>query len=325
MSREEFERRAKLVQDEFAKSCKELGEIDGGDPGGYYMRVQVDGGEATLLIVPISTTPYPPYEEAPEDIEIVMSLRQRALWVPGEHGYRFFPAFYHHVFDTMRRTPLLDIEPKSALAQAQERAVGVRYPEPVQYVETGRTVFDNLNPTTSHVLASASRQRPSQLARSPVRSLEELRSYLQLTFGSTEKGGFGLTVRDVGRLTLKILQFATSSDARRKSYEDLSWWDFLAADSFSEPAQDLLRKWPEALVAMNAEECDARTQWVPFIQLLLDQIRREGYRDGTLRGPTSEACHNLQGESPCRERRSQPPVSSLARCAESEISEHFSA
>lgn len=40
---------------------------------------------------------------------------------------------------------------------------------------------------------------------------------------------------------------------------------------------------------------------------------------------TSEACHNLQGESPCRVRLSQPPVSSLARCAESEISEHFSA
>ena len=40
---------------------------------------------------------------------------------------------------------------------------------------------------------------------------------------------------------------------------------------------------------------------------------------------TSEACHNLQGESPCRARRSQPPVSSLARCAESEISEYCSA
>ena len=40
---------------------------------------------------------------------------------------------------------------------------------------------------------------------------------------------------------------------------------------------------------------------------------------------TSEACHNLQGESPCRARRSLPPVSSLARYAESEISEYFSA
>jgi uncharacterized protein with NAD-binding domain and iron-sulfur cluster len=26
--------------------------------------------------------------------------------LPGEHGFRFFPGFYHHVPDSMRRTPL---------------------------------------------------------------------------------------------------------------------------------------------------------------------------------------------------------------------------
>src|SRR5918912_4526831 len=26
-------------------------------------------------------------------------------WVPGEHGFRFFPGFYKHVIDSMRRTP----------------------------------------------------------------------------------------------------------------------------------------------------------------------------------------------------------------------------
>lgn len=25
--------------------------------------------------------------------------------LPGEHGFRFFPSFYRHVFDTMRRIP----------------------------------------------------------------------------------------------------------------------------------------------------------------------------------------------------------------------------
>ncbi|MDQ2642684.1 MAG: hypothetical protein M3020_02630 [Myxococcota bacterium] len=252
----------------------------------------VEVSAAKIIIQPISAPPYPTFEDAPQDIEVAISFRPRVRWLPGEHGYRFFPSFYHHLFDTMRRIPLLDLEAKSDLAIAQERAVGLRYPEPMRYVETGRTAFDNLNPTTSHVLASAMRQRPSQLARSPVRSLEELRSYLQLAFGSTELGNFGLSVRDVSRLTLKLLQFATSCEARRAEYGALSWWDYLDADSFSANAQDLLRKWPEALVAMNAEECDARTQWVPFIQLLLDQVRKEGYRDGTLRGPTSEAWLN---------------------------------
>jgi len=27
-------------------------------------------------------------------------------WVPGEHGFRFFPGFYKHVIDSMRRTPV---------------------------------------------------------------------------------------------------------------------------------------------------------------------------------------------------------------------------
>jgi len=30
--------------------------------------------------------------------------------LPGEHGVRFFPAFYRHVFDTMRRIPYEDNE-----------------------------------------------------------------------------------------------------------------------------------------------------------------------------------------------------------------------
>src|SRR4051794_30476216 len=28
--------------------------------------------------------------------------------LPGEHGFRFFPGFYHHVPDSMRRTPFGD-------------------------------------------------------------------------------------------------------------------------------------------------------------------------------------------------------------------------
>jgi uncharacterized protein with NAD-binding domain and iron-sulfur cluster len=291
---DEMRRRAHAVREEFAKLCPGLlGELEGDHRTGLSVRFNTSrGGTAIIVIVPIMASPYPEYEEAPEDIEVVIAFRQRVRWIPGEHGYRFFPSFYHHLFDTMRRIPLLDIETKSQVARAQERAAGVRYPEPDQYVETGRTAFDNLSPTASHVLASASRQRPSQLARSPLRSLEELRSYLHLTFGDKADGGFALSPRDVSRISLKVLQFATSGESRRSQYEKLSWWEFLEAESFAEPAQDLLRKWPEALVAMNAEECDARTQWVPFIQLLLDQVRKEGYRDGTLRGPTSEAWLN---------------------------------
>ena len=30
--------------------------------------------------------------------------RESETVLPGEHGYRFFPAFYHHLLDTMERT-----------------------------------------------------------------------------------------------------------------------------------------------------------------------------------------------------------------------------
>jgi uncharacterized protein with NAD-binding domain and iron-sulfur cluster len=248
-----------------------------------------------LAIVMVDRFPYQVYDGVGEDMDVVVTFRWRDRWIPGEHGYRFFPSFYHHLFDTMKRTPLLDVNNKSAYAQAQERAVGIQFPEPVEYVETGQTTFDNLRPTSSHVLAFAGGQRPSQLSRFAVRSLEELRKYLNIIFGNRTQGGFGLDPRDAARMTLKVLQFATSCQKRREDYEEMSWWDYLGADTFSDAGQRLLEKWPEALVAMNARESDARTQWVPFVQLLLDQVRGndgDRYRDGTLRGPTTEAWLN---------------------------------
>ena len=35
----------------------------------------------------------------------IKSIQHR---LPGEHGFRFFPGFYKHVIDTMRRTPSFD-------------------------------------------------------------------------------------------------------------------------------------------------------------------------------------------------------------------------
>lgn len=236
--------------------------------------------------------PYAFYDDVPTEIDIVVGFRVRERWLPGEHGYRFFPSFYHHLFDTMKRTPLLEVDTKPEFAQAQERAQGITRPEPMSYVESTRTAYDNLVPTTSYALAFANGQRASELSRFAVSSFEELREYVSVIFGSREQGGFGLAPRDAARIGLKVLQFATSCDGRRREYEKISWWDFLGADSLSPNAQVILQRLPEALVAMDAKECDARTQWVPLIQILLDQARKDRYRDGTLRGPTSEAWLN---------------------------------
>jgi hypothetical protein len=52
----------------------------------------------------------------------IVTVRVFKVILPGEHGFHFFPGYYRHLFDTMRRTPIVDEEGN----------------------ETGRTVYDNL-------------------------------------------------------------------------------------------------------------------------------------------------------------------------------------
>jgi uncharacterized protein with NAD-binding domain and iron-sulfur cluster len=218
-----------------------------------------------------------------------ISFRARERWLPGEHGHRFFPAFYHHVFDTMKRTPILETVDKPELFMAQEEAVGIARPEPLRYVETGRSAFDNLKVTATHALAFTG-HRPSVLTRSKPKSFEEVRDYLRVFFGSKDEGGFGANPRDTTFFTLKVLQYMTSCEERREQeYQEKSWWEFIEGNSFEKPFQELIVKWPEALVAMDAHSCDARTNGSTSVQILLDLFRDGGYRDGILKGPTNEA------------------------------------
>src|SRR5579872_55088 len=69
--------------------------------------------------------------------------------LPGEHGFRFFPGFYRHVTDTMRRIP---------------------------YGAHGNT-FDNLTVATRILLARAGQTEITWLARCP-RTVEDLGAFL---------------------------------------------------------------------------------------------------------------------------------------------------
>ena len=234
-----------------------------------------------MIPVLVPALPFPTYETTAEGFEAVISFRAREHWLPGEHGYRFFPSFYHHVFDTMKRTPLLAAVSKPSYTQAQERAAGIRKPEGVQYQETGRTAFDNVKPTSSHMLALASEQRPSQLSRSELGSLEELREYSSILFGDSSEGGLGLDPRDASRITLKLLQFATASEDWRRSYEQMSWFDFLDAGSYSERTRELLDSWPRALVAMSARESRRAHRRRATDAIAPGQARPAAYCDGS--------------------------------------------
>jgi uncharacterized protein with NAD-binding domain and iron-sulfur cluster len=246
----------------------------------------VNGHKVRLEIIPLAEFPE---RDVPESIQILIGLRVRERWLPGEHGYRFFPAFYRHLYDTMRRTPILEPTEKSEFSQEQERSVSITTPEKARYVESPRTAFDNLHPTSRHVIAFSQAASPAVLSRARPTSLEELRQYVRLLFGSVEEGGFGTNPRESTRFALKLMKYLTTGSTRRRQLERSSWWDYVEGETYSKGVRTLIERWPEALVAMDAKRADARTHGNALVQLVLDNLGTPGYRDGTLRGPTSEA------------------------------------
>lgn len=198
-----------------------------------------------------------------ERCHVIISLRQS--YVPGEHGFRFFPTFYRNVRDTMKRTPVADdVEP---------------------YVETARTVFDNLV-TTKRQAINLDRPRKSYvMPREPVTSAQEAWDVLVDSLKASE-----FSLDDIERFGLKLFKYMTSCPARReKYYEHCSWWDFVDGGSYSPRFQKYLQSTPQTLVAMNAKECDARTFGNITVQLLRDNVTAGEATDATLNGPTSSA------------------------------------
>ncbi len=230
----------------------------------------------------------PTPEPAPDPrARIVVRFRRRERWLPGEHGYRFFPSFYSHLFETMQRTPLLDPKPKLPLNKQQEQAEGV-HADDYYYVESGRTVFDNLIPAKAHALAFDDDHAPLTFPRHRLGSLTAIIRHWRVAM---ERLGF--SPRDTVRYGLRLQEYALMSPDRRRQLESISWWTFVGGDDpgyYSPRFRDQIARWSEGLVAMDAEACDARTFGSVILQLIFDQYRGQSdYRDGILNGPTSEA------------------------------------
>src|SRR3954447_20402546 len=101
--------------------------------------------------------------------------------LPGEHGFRFFPGFYKHVTDTMRRIP---------------------------YGTHGNT-FDNLAVATRILLARAGQSEITWIARCPA-TLEDLRVFLIELFTP-----LGVPPAELAYFVSRLLIVATSCAERR--------------------------------------------------------------------------------------------------------------
>ncbi|MEO8551269.1 MAG: hypothetical protein ABI678_14905 [Kofleriaceae bacterium] len=181
--------------------------------------------------------------------------------VPAEHGFRFFPSFYRHLFDTMRRTPIVS---------------------PTDAQRTKATTFDNLVATDGLGFARADHKVSFMVPRHEM-SLEETRVILCKVLEQ-----LGYTGEDIARFSLKIFKYMTSSSPRRADqYENLSWGDFLEAELYSPISRKHIENGPQMSAALKGSESDTRTQGNITIQLMMDQLKPTSLADYTLSGPTS--------------------------------------
>jgi 15-cis-phytoene desaturase len=175
--------------------------------------------------------------------------------LPGEHGFRFFPAFYRHVIDTMARIP-----------------------------DRGHTVKDNLRPTSEAGLALADGQPIARMLRRMPETPGDLAEAFRLSFGR-----LGITAADSLMFSERIIRYYTSCARRRlEEYEAISWWDFLGGDRYSPAFQRYLAAVPRTMVAMDARHGSARTIGDVSMQLLMDQTTSGDHADRLLCGPTTE-------------------------------------
>ncbi len=202
-----------------------------------YERKPVMGGKARSIPVPGSAAP-----------------DRRPL--PGEHGFRFFPGFYKHVTDTMRRIP---------------------------YGDHGNT-FDNLAVATRILLARAGQTEITWLARCP-QNLEDLRVFLVELFTP-----LGVPAPELAYFVSRLLIVAASCPERRLAeFENIAWWDFIAAPRMSKTYQAYLGQGlTRSLVAMRAQESSTRTVGVTQLQLLYGLISPDHVFDRLLMGPTND-------------------------------------
>ncbi|MGB9457953.1 MAG: FAD-dependent oxidoreductase [Bryobacteraceae bacterium] len=175
--------------------------------------------------------------------------------LPGEHGFRFFPGFYRHVIDTMRRIPY-----------------------------GAGSVFDNLTAATRILLARGGREDTFWVARVPD-TVADFRVFLGELFTNLD-----IPAVETAYFVERMLVIATSCQKRREEeYEKIAFWDFIGAAERSPAYQKYLAEGlTRSLVAMRAQESSTRTVGPILLQLLYPLAFPGESFDRLLTGPTND-------------------------------------
>jgi uncharacterized protein with NAD-binding domain and iron-sulfur cluster len=180
--------------------------------------------------------------------------------LPAEHGFRFFPGFYRHLPDTMKRIP------GRGTATVLEDLVGA---EMAMIAREGGS-----NELVAPAHAPASANDFEAVARFLLAWLTEL----------------GIDPDEQRFFMQRLLVLLTSCEERRfGEWEHQSWWTFVEADRRSDAFRKFLADGlTRTLVAAQAREISARTGGYILLQLLFDLSRLGGRADRLLNGPSND-------------------------------------
>ncbi|MEM7152802.1 MAG: FAD/NAD(P)-binding protein [Myxococcota bacterium] len=251
-------------------------------------------GRPFAVFLPRELDPNEVDEPRPDRTTIGVSIDHTV--VPGEHGYRFYPNFYAHLLETMRRIPIYRRR-KATMQEYFNKWHDPNLPDAIPRAqtleETGRTVADNLVSVGLTGIAARDGKKPIALKRVKSSSFRDLFTVLDALQGS-----MGLTMRDIVLMQLAMMRYMLSGPRRRTLLEDKTWAGYLGIPAledketpskFSKAFRKAMRYWPRALIGLDAYEIDARTFGSITTQMLLDQLRSEFEGiDRTLNGPTTE-------------------------------------
>ena len=180
-------------------------------------------------------------------------------FVPGEHGFRFFPNFYRHITDTLSRIP-----------------------------SGSGTVFDSLVDTTQVLVArydKAGIELPSRFPANAYELATTLKTFLWSISPHNE-----IPYAEIEHFAGCVWRIITSCEERRfDEYEKMDWWDFVGAESRSAAYQKLLAIGiTRSLVAAKARSASVKTIGDIFVQLIFGILAPGVASDRLLNGPTNQ-------------------------------------
>jgi 15-cis-phytoene desaturase len=184
--------------------------------------------------------------------------------LPTEHGFRFFPGFYKHIFDTMMRIPVTPTSPTKVYQRLVEA-------EDITFAYPGQ----------GPIILKAS----MPLVLTPDGLL--LAMYELLGFASTH-----VSINALLFFVRRVLSFMLSGPQRRlKQYDAISWADFIEADKGNDAYRALLANGlTSSLVAMQPQHGSTLTVGTILTQILLDMLDpSKPAADRVLNAPTSDA------------------------------------